>query len=105
MALILVCSMLLCFAAAAESNSDIPSNAESGVVSSEAELSGAESDKESEPKDESTPNSSALESAPFEDSAVVVEEAPPDYSVWIYLIIGIALGGLVIFILVKPKKR
>lgn len=40
----------------------------------------------------------------FVDSDVIVEQAPPDYSIWVFLVIGLAVGGLVLYVLFKPKK-
>ncbi len=38
------------------------------------------------------------------DSDVKVEEAAPDYSIWFKVAIGVIIAGLVIYVLVKPKR-
>ena len=48
---------------------------------------------------------SVVESIPFEDSDVVVEEAPTDYATWIYIALAVIIGGFVVWFLVKPPKK
>ncbi len=38
------------------------------------------------------------------DSDVKVEQAAPDYSIWIKVAIGVIIAGLIIYVLVKPKR-
>jgi hypothetical protein len=46
-----------------------------------------------------------LEDVSPEDTDVPVEKAAPDYWVIVKLVLGVAIGGLVIYFLVKPKKK
>ncbi len=41
----------------------------------------------------------------FDDSHIEVEEAEPDYSIIFTLIIGFVLGGLILYVLLKPQKK
>lgn len=46
-----------------------------------------------------------LEDVSTEDTDVPVETAAPDYWVIVKLVLGVAIGGAVIYFLVKPKKK
>lgn len=46
-----------------------------------------------------------LEDVSPEDTDVPVEKAAPDYWVIVKIVLGVVVGGLVIYFLVKPKKK
>ena len=65
----------------------------------------AESSAVSEVKAESESSREISWDPSFDDSDVPVEQAAPDYWIYVKLVLGVAIGGFVIYILVKPKKR
>lgn len=47
----------------------------------------------------------SLEDVSPADTDIPIEEAAPDYGVIVKIVIGVLIAGVVIYILVKPKKQ